>query len=59
MIHLPPITPLPRFQDGSKATFDRARRDRLRLVSALWVDACRQQQERVDENLFPPAAADR
>ncbi|XP_037083883.1 uncharacterized protein LOC119104292 [Pollicipes pollicipes] len=47
------------FKDGSKATFDRARRDRLRLVSALWVDACRQRSEHVDEGLYPPAAADR
>ncbi|KAF0298862.1 Microcephalin [Amphibalanus amphitrite] len=47
------------FKDGSKATYDRARRDRLRLVSVLWVDACRRQRERVDENRYPPATAER
>nr|XP_045598329.1 microcephalin-like [Procambarus clarkii] len=41
------------FRDGSKTVFNRAMKRGLHLVSSLWVEACREQQQRVPEALYP------
>ncbi|XP_066957829.1 microcephalin [Macrobrachium rosenbergii] len=41
------------FRDGSKGTFNRAKKRGLHLVSSLWVDACKETFQRVSEALYP------
>ena len=41
------------YKDGRKLTVEKAKRWNLHLVSVLWVDSCKQTQERVPESLFP------
>ncbi|XP_042888811.1 uncharacterized protein LOC122264145, partial [Penaeus japonicus] len=46
------------FKDGSKATFNRAQKRGLHLVSSLWVEACREKLQRVPESLYPSCSID-
>ncbi|XP_011669005.2 microcephalin [Strongylocentrotus purpuratus] len=46
------------WKDGKKSTRDRAVKKGIRLVSVLWVDSCKQNQEHVAESLFPVSAPD-
>ncbi|XP_068247059.1 microcephalin [Palaemon carinicauda] len=41
------------FKDGSKGTFNRAKKRGLHLVSSLWVDACKETFQRAPEALYP------
>ncbi|XP_064626237.1 uncharacterized protein LOC135486956 [Lineus longissimus] len=45
------------FKDGRKNTIQIALKRKLKLVTVLWVDSCRQNQEHVSEGLFPVAAS--
>ncbi|XP_063602255.1 uncharacterized protein LOC134778263 [Penaeus indicus] len=46
------------FKDGSKATFNRAQKRGLHLVSSLWLEACREKLQRVPEALYPSCSID-
>ncbi|XP_041484035.1 uncharacterized protein LOC121430730 isoform X3 [Lytechinus variegatus] len=46
------------WKDGKKSTRDKAVKKGVRLVSVLWVDSCKQNQEHVAESLFPISAPD-
>ncbi|KAJ8306383.1 hypothetical protein KUTeg_016928, partial [Tegillarca granosa] len=41
------------FKEGSKRTKNKAKKMGIYLVSVLWVDSCKRNQEHVSENLFP------
>ncbi|CAL4139567.1 unnamed protein product, partial [Meganyctiphanes norvegica] len=41
------------FKDGSKATFNRAKKRKIYIVSSLWVEECREKMMRVPEVKFP------
>ncbi|XP_071496436.1 microcephalin-like [Diadema antillarum] len=46
------------WKDGKKSTRDKATKKGINLVSVLWVDSCKQNQEHVAESLFPVNAPD-
>nr|XP_054772049.1 bromodomain-containing protein DDB_G0270170-like [Lytechinus pictus] len=46
------------WKDGKKSTRDKAVKKGVRLVSVLWVDSCKQNQEHVAESLFPISTPD-
>ncbi|XP_047482109.1 microcephalin-like [Penaeus chinensis] len=46
------------FKDGSKATFNRAQKRGLHLVSSLWLEACREKLQHVPESLYPSCSID-
>lgn len=41
------------FKEGSKRTKNKATKNKIHLVSVLWVDSCKQYQEHVSEKLYP------
>lgn len=42
------------YKDASYRTFDRARLIKAKLVSVLWIEACRKKGRRVPESRYPP-----
>ncbi|XP_071837773.1 microcephalin-like isoform X2 [Apostichopus japonicus] len=41
------------WKDGKKPTLERARKRGIHVVSVLWVESCKQNQEHVAEKMFP------
>ncbi|CAJ0967147.1 unnamed protein product, partial [Ranitomeya imitator] len=41
------------YKDGSQSTWDKAVKNKVHLVSVLWVDKCRETSEHVEESGYP------
>ncbi|KAM4042426.1 microcephalin [Anomaloglossus baeobatrachus] len=41
------------FKDGSQSTWDKAVKTKVKLVSVLWVEKCRETSMHVDESVYP------
>lgn len=47
------------FKDGSLATYNKAKKMGIFIVSAMWIEACKLEKAKVSEALFPSVSKDR